>query len=172
MVKYGCYIIKDEFFKKFNDPFLKGNKNENRPHYCCFPDKDNANLFWVIPMSHKSDKYEKIIEKKALQNKPCDIIHIIEIGGNKSAMLIQDMFPITEEYIDRPYTIKGIHLVIKSKKYIEALDKKSINIYRLIHRRVKINPTQPDVLSIKFKLLQELEQKGTSEANNTELHNN
>lgn len=115
-------------------------------------------------MSHKLDKYEKIVEKKAQQNKPCDIIHIIEISGNKSVLLIQDMFPITEEYIERPYTINGIHLVIKNKKYIEVLDKKSINIYRLIHRRVKINPTQPDVLSIKFKLLKELEQQEASKA--------
>ncbi|MGN1416352.1 MAG: hypothetical protein ACI4XF_05890, partial [Oscillospiraceae bacterium] len=86
-----------------------------------------------------------------------DILHIIEIGGSKSVFLIQDMFPITEDYIERPYTINGVPLVIKSQKYRDVLDKKAKNIYRLIHRGVKMNPTQPDVLSIKYKLLSELE---------------
>lgn len=83
MVKYGCYIIKDDFFKKFDDPYLKGNKKESRPHYCCFPDKENDKIFWVIPMSHKIKKYEDIISKRISNNKSCDILHIIEVGGRK-----------------------------------------------------------------------------------------
>lgn len=77
-------------------------------------------------------------------------------------MLIQDMFPITADYIERPYTINNIHLVIKSKKYVEILNKKSANIYRLIHRKVKFNPTQPDALSIKLKLFQEIDDTADS----------
>ena len=38
MEQFGFYIIKDEFFFKFNDPYLKGNKDQNRPHYYCFKD--------------------------------------------------------------------------------------------------------------------------------------
>ncbi len=154
---YGCYIIKDEFFNTFNDKFLKGNKDENRPHYCCFPDKDNDKLFWFIPMSHQIEKYENLINNRIKDKKPCDILQIIEIGNSKSVLLIQDMFPITEKYIERPYTINGVPLIIKSEKYIKVLNRKSQNIYRLIHRGVKLNPTQPDVMSIKSRLLNEIE---------------
>lgn len=34
--KSGFYIIKDQFFEDMNDPYLKGNKSGNRPHYYCF----------------------------------------------------------------------------------------------------------------------------------------
>ncbi len=162
MVNFGCYIIKDDFFRIYNDPFLKGNKNGNRPHYCCFKDNDNKGLFWVIPMSHQIDKYEKLLEKQLKKHKSCDIVFIIKINNDKSAFLIQDMFPITEKYIERPYTINSIHLIIKDKKQIDIINQKAKNIYRLIHRGVKFNPTQPNVLDIKNRLLQELDNINTS----------
>lgn len=38
MKKTGFYIIKDKFFEDMSDPYLKGNKAGNRPHYYCFED--------------------------------------------------------------------------------------------------------------------------------------
>ena len=38
MKKTGFYIIKDKFFEDMPDPYLKGNKAGNRPHYYCFED--------------------------------------------------------------------------------------------------------------------------------------
>lgn len=38
MKKTGFYIIKDSFFDDMNEPYLKGNKKGNRPHYYCFED--------------------------------------------------------------------------------------------------------------------------------------
>ena len=90
------------------------------------------------------------------KGKPCDIIHILKINGDESAFLIQDMFPITDEYIERPYTINGIHLVIKDKNDVDTIRKKANNIYLLIHRKVKLNPTQPDVLTIEKSLIEDL----------------
>lgn len=29
----GFYVIRDKFFEDFPDPYLKGNKEERRPHY-------------------------------------------------------------------------------------------------------------------------------------------
>jgi hypothetical protein len=36
--QFGFYTIKTEFFDKVNDPYLKDNKEETRPHYYCFED--------------------------------------------------------------------------------------------------------------------------------------
>ena len=33
----GFYVIKDQFFVDFPDPYLKGNKGEHRPHYFALP---------------------------------------------------------------------------------------------------------------------------------------
>ena len=60
----------------------------------------------MIPLSSRVDKYRRIMEKKINMGKPCDIIHIVKLDdGRESAFLIQDMFPITEKYIEREYTI-------------------------------------------------------------------
>jgi hypothetical protein len=46
------YIIDDAFFRDFPDPYLKGNHQENRPHYFAFKEV-NTKIFWVIPISSK-----------------------------------------------------------------------------------------------------------------------
>lgn len=51
-----------------SDPFLKGNKQGNRPHYYCFED-DESGIYWIIPLSSRVSKYKKIIEKKKRQGK-------------------------------------------------------------------------------------------------------
>ena len=110
MKKTGFYIIKDKFFEDMPDPYLKGNKAGNRPHYYCFEDSSTG-IYWVIPLSSRIDKYRRIMEKKEKAGKPCDILHIVKLDDSReSAFLIQDMFPITEEYIEREYTIAGNHL--------------------------------------------------------------
>lgn len=43
------------------EPYLKGNKEGNRPHYYCYEDKGTG-LYWMIPLSSKIDKYKKIVE--------------------------------------------------------------------------------------------------------------
>ena len=54
MKKTGFYIIKDNFFTDMPDPYLKGNKAGNRPHYYCFEDSDTG-IFWMIPLSSRID---------------------------------------------------------------------------------------------------------------------
>ena len=60
MKKTGFYIIKDQFFEDMSDPYLKGNKSERRPHYYCFKDT-KENIYWMIPLSSKIDKYRKVM---------------------------------------------------------------------------------------------------------------
>lgn len=125
MKKTGFYIIKDEFFECMNDPYLKGNKSGNRPHYYCLEDSSEG-IYWMIPLSSRIDKYKRIMEKKEKNGKPCDILHIAKLDNNReSAFLIQDMFPITEEYIDRKYTICGKHLTLTSEHTVKEIERKA-----------------------------------------------
>lgn len=110
----GFYIIKDEFFHDMDDPYLKGNKLESRPQYYCFRDTSHE-IYWMIPMSSKIKKYENLIDQRISDGRPCDILHIAKLDtGSESVFLIQDMFPVTEKYIKRPYTISGNHLKLTS----------------------------------------------------------
>ena len=152
MKKAGFYMIKDSFFEVMSDPFLKGNKQGNRPHYYCFED-DESGIYWIIPLSSRVSKYKKIIEKKEKTGKKCDILHIAKLDNDKeSVFLIQDMFPITEDYIEREYTISGNHMVLSSEHTINDINKKAKKIKAMIKRGVKFLPTQVDALKIYNKL--------------------
>ena len=152
MKKTGFYIIKDEFFEDMPDPYLKGNKAGNRPHYYCFEDA-NTGIYWMIPLSSRIDKYRRIMEKKEKDGKPCDILHIVKLDNSReSAFLIQDMFPITEEYIEREYTIDGNHLMLTSEHTVKEIEQKAKIVMGMLKRGIKFTPTQPDAMVILEKL--------------------
>jgi len=153
IIENGFYIIDDQYFLDFPDPFLRGNREENRPHYYCFRE-DNSPILWVIPLSSKVEKYKAEILKKRRAGKPCDVFYILKIAGRESVFLIGDMFPVTENYIKREYTIGNIHLKLKDKHHIFEINKRAKKVLNLIRRKIKFNPTQPDVLKIEQKLLE------------------
>ncbi len=152
MKKTGFYIIKDKFFEDMPDPYLKGNKSGNRPHYYCFKDSSTG-IYWMIPLSSRIDKYRQIMEKKEKAGKPCDILHIVKLDDSReSVFLIQDMFPITEEYIEREYTIAGNHLMLTSEHTARDIEQKARKVIGMLKRGIKFTPTQPDVMAILEKL--------------------
>ena len=154
MKKTGFYIIKDKFFEDMSDPYLKGNKAGNRPHYYCFEDTSRG-IYWMIPLSSQIDKYKRIVEKKEKAGKPCDIIHIVKLDDSRqNAFLIQDMFPISDEYIEREYTIAGNHLMLTSEHTAKEIEQKAKKVMGMLKRGVKFMPTQPNVIAILEKLKQ------------------
>ena len=109
----------------------------------------------MIPLSSRIEKYKRIVEQKEKAGKPCDIIHIVKLDDNlESAFLIQDMFPITDKYIEREYTIAGNHLMLTSEHTAKEIEKKARKVAGMLKRGVKFTPTQPDVMAILKKLLQ------------------
>lgn len=154
MILHGFYILKDAFFELVNDPYLKNNKEGNRPFFYCMKDPDpQKDIYWMIPLSSRISKYQKIIEEKENQNKPCDGLYICFLpNGKESVFLIQDIFPITEKYIDREFTLGGNHLILPYQDDIDVIEKKAKIVRNLIKRGIKLTPTSPDVKSIIKKL--------------------
>lgn len=62
------------------------------------------------------------------------------------------MFPITEEYIEREYTIGGNHLMLTSEHTANEIEQKARKVMGMLKRGVKFTPTQPDVMAILKKL--------------------
>ncbi|MBN4062688.1 MAG: hypothetical protein COA82_02935 [Alkaliphilus sp.] len=151
------YFISDEFFKKINDPCLKINyKNTKRPHYYVIKD-NKTSLYWVVPCSSKVDKFQAIINKKEALNKSANAIKIINIQGKKTALLFQDMFPISEKYFFEQYIRGGQPVFIANPKQVELLQKNAKKIIKMIHRDVKFTPTQPNANLIERVMLNELQ---------------
>lgn len=111
-INVGCfYFIKDSFFDVIDDSELMQNKENGnkRPCYYCFKSKEYDSIIWFIPVSTKIDKYQKIYDKKLqkqikLGKTPSiDTIVFGNVANTYSAFLIQNMFPVTEEYIESQY---------------------------------------------------------------------
>jgi len=134
---------------------LKNNKDGNRPFYYCIKESvDNKTFYWMIPLSSRVEKYQEIITKKEAAHKPCDGLYICKLPNDKmSAFLIQDIFPITEAYIDREYTLGGNHLILPFDKDIAEIEKKAKHVIRLVRKGIKITPTSPDIVSIIEKFI-------------------
>ncbi len=152
MVDAGFYIVSDDFFNKVNDPGLMGNDQENRPHCFCF-EKDG--FYWMIPMSSQVTKYKAIIQNKLSTNKPCDILHVAILDdGKESAFLIQNIFPVTIEFVKREYTIGTNHLRVTSESLKNEIIKKAYNVIKLLEKGIKLLPNQQDIKAIKEKLVE------------------
>lgn len=156
----SLYFVSDDFFAKIQDPYLKINyEDTKRPHYFALKDS-KMELYWLIPCSSKTEKFERLIMKKQEQNKPTDTIQIVKIFGCKTVLLFQDMFPVTAKYIDGQYIKGGQPVRIADSKLIQALEKNAKKIINLLHRGVRFTPTQPDVIRIEKIMLEELQDMG------------
>lgn len=117
------YHIKDCFFEAANDPTLMANKESGgyRPHYICIRDAHRAGLFWAVPISSRVDKYRTIAQKKEARYGSCDTIVIGRFANRDAAFLIQNMFPITDPYVDHIHTIASVPVVLHegTKRQIE-----------------------------------------------------
>lgn len=132
---------------------MKNKEDGNyRPTYYCIRD-NKTDLLWVIPMSSQYNKYKNIVEKKIEKYKKCNTIVLGEFDGKKSVFLLQNMFPITEKYLDHIHTRNNnpVPVKYKTKKIIENYTKDLLNLTRKGYKIVF-----PDILRLEKIMLQEI----------------
>ncbi len=83
-----------------------------RPHFYAIQDKNNLDIYWMIPISSQTEKYKAVIEKKKQRYGKCNTIVIGKFAGKENAFLIQNAFPIIEKYLDHIHTIQGKPVVV------------------------------------------------------------
>ena len=149
--QYGLYIIKDQYFADFpNDKYMQ-NKGENRPH--SYAIKDGDGIYWMIPISSKVDKFRaKIldVESKAGEGR-CFLFAIAPVSGRERAFIISEMFPVTREYILRPYTVNGKAYIIETGEIQKMLSVKALRFLSMVERGKVKSPL--NILDVKRQLL-------------------
>ena len=154
------YFIKDSFFDIIDDSELMQNKENGnkRPCYYCFKSKEYDSIIWFIPVSTKIDKYQKIYDKKLqkqikLGKTPSiDTIVFGNVANTYSAFLIQNMFPVTEEYIESQYIKNKVAIKLSNKLQNEIISK-AIKVLNLYNHGMK-NIVFPDIDRILGQLLE------------------
>ncbi len=159
------YVISDTFFRKVKDPYLmKNHPNGFRPSCFVFCD-DVDNIPWVIPLSTRAGKYDYItvtikneinsatsISKKEELEKKLLGLKKVFVRGHNCYILFQDMFPIHEKYIRRPYMYDG-----KPYSFDKEITEDIINQARIVKELLESGfifvKTQPDIEKIKKMMM-------------------
>ena len=159
MLSEGFYFIKDEYFIDFPDDKLMKNREvinriqHDRP--CFYAFKDNQyDIYWMIPISSRVDKFLRIYNDKVNRYGYCDTIVFGTVLGHNKAFLIQNMCPVTKKYIEGQYfDYRGVpvNLPMPLKQNII---KKAKNV--LTKQRRGINLIFPDVIKIEQKLKEDI----------------
>ena len=156
------YFIKDEFFERFKNCGLLENKeiSDGMPHGrpCCYLFKFeelNEEIYWMIPISSKVEKYKKQYKKSMEKYGMCDNISFCHVLGNERAILPQNLFPVTKQYIDQAYIDKNTNLQISlPKNTIADVNKKA-------RKKIRYNQNgkpfgMSDIIKIYNRLLEDL----------------
>lgn len=109
------YFIKGSFYERFkgcglleNKEIINGKPHSRRP--CCYLFKfsnDSDDVYWMIPISSKVEKYTEQYNKSIEKYGMCDNISFCYILGEKRAILPQNLFPVTKKYIGEMYIDKN-----------------------------------------------------------------
>ncbi|MCD8012846.1 MAG: hypothetical protein LUG99_06690 [Lachnospiraceae bacterium] len=149
------YHIKDEYFDKAQDDKLMQNKENGnyRPTFYCLKDERNP-LLWMVPMSSRWEKFKPIYDRQKERYGRCLTIVLGEYDRKKAAFLIQNMFPVTEYYLDHIHTRNNNPVPVKYSIQREV----STNVKRalLLHSKGK-RVVFPDISRLEKIMLDELE---------------
>lgn len=149
----GLYIIRDEYFARFQNGRLTDNKGAARPNY--YAVKDANGIFWMIPLSTQTAHYkEKAAAHEAKHGVgSCLFYEFANIGSVERVVLVGNMFPVTAEYIERAYTIAGNKYILKDRNAIARIRKKAGRYLSLVNRGVIDSPAC--ILQIRDELLKD-----------------
>lgn len=136
MVVGHFYFLRSEYFEKFPSTNLMNNHSaetglHNRPYFIAF--KENENVFWAVPISSKVRKFADMYARKVARHKRCDTIDFCDILGRKKAVLIQNMIPVSDEYVLNEYADPNdnpVQIAHKDNKRIVRKAKKVLELQR------------------------------------------
>ncbi len=153
------YYLDDKYFLDFKDAYLMQNKEQvngqphDRPCFYAFLD-ESTGLYWMIPFSHNVQKYRVYYNQKVQKYGRCDTIVFGYVLGHEKAFLIQNMCPITKEYIKNEYIDSRSQIAVRIDGALEkSLISKATRVLLLQRNGKKL--IFPDVLSIEKKLLKQ-----------------
>lgn len=150
------YHINDDYFSKVQDGKLMQNKENGtyRPTFLCIEDRKNAGLLWVVPMSTRVEKFQAIHDKQQARYGKCLTIVMGEFDGRAAAFLLQNMFPITEKYLDHVHTRNGNPVPVKHSISQEVRSNMQ-QLRQLIYRGK--NVVFPDIKRLEQIMLAEIQ---------------
>ena len=149
MQEGNLVFVSDDFFNLVNDPYLKINKGKghSRPHYFAFKMRDYDDMYWVVPMTSRARKFDRIVANKKAKKRPTDIFFKTRVRGKERYILFGDMFPVHKKYISEYHSHKQVVKIDYDD--IPKAHKEAKKVIGLLNRGIKFTQTSPDIERIK-----------------------
>lgn len=102
-------FLKDEFFHRFQNQSLMTNKptidgkDHQRPYLIALQDIKNPNIFWAVPFSSKVEKFKLKYQRSIQKYNRCDTLKFGYFKNRLNVFLLQNMCPITINYVNKHY---------------------------------------------------------------------
>lgn len=106
MLLAQLYFLSDQYYLDFPDDKLMKNKDmidgvlHNRPCFFAFQDSKIDEIYWIVPISSRTEKFKQIEQNKIKKYGICNTIRFGTVLGRDAAFLIQNMCPATERYLN------------------------------------------------------------------------
>lgn len=159
----------------------KANGNA-RPCLVAFQDKNMNDIYWCIPISSQVEKYDSIYKKKiqnqinkGIKNPKCDTICFGNVLGKRRAFLIQNMFPVSKEYISNIYVVKENQkkvqvsenikndIIIHAKKALKAAKRNPEILYTDVNKLYSLLEKEQQLHKEKFVIPETADKKAVPE---------
>lgn len=153
-LKSDVYFVDELFFDQIKEPAFQDDyvNKGRRPFYVVFQD-EMPDVYWLIPLCSRAEKYKGVIEEREKAGKRCDILHIAELSNHKeSVFMIQNLFPITRKHLDRPVLCEGKPLLLPSGKDRMVIEEKARHVRECTSKGIVMSQCQPDINAIYEKL--------------------
>lgn len=155
------YFLSDQYYQDFPDDKLMQNKDvingipHNRPCFFAFKDSKIADIYWIVPISSKFEKFKRVEQDKIKKYGHCNTIRFGTVLGRNTAFLIQNMCPATSKYLTA-YIDKNKCPIRIDGRVAADVEKNARNVLAMAKRGVKV--IFPDVFKIYHGLEQQLQQ--------------
>ncbi len=152
------YFLSNQYYLDFPDEKLMKNKEmikgnpHNRPCFFAFHDIKNPDIYWVVPISSKYEKFKKIEQDKIQKYGRCNTIRFGIVLGRNTAFLIQNMCPATGRYLTA-YVDKNNCPIRIDNRIAADVEKHARTVLAMAKRGAKV--VFPDI----FKIYRSLEEQ-------------
>lgn len=157
------YFLSDQYYRDFPDEKLMKNKDvtneviHSRPCFFAFKDSKIADIYWIVPISSRYEKFKRIEQDKIKKYGRCNTIRFGMVLGRNTAFLIQNMCPATSKYLTAYLDKNGCPIRIDDR-VVSDVERNARNVLAMAKRGAKV--IFPDVFKIYHGLEQQLAREG------------
>lgn len=150
------YFVDDSFFAFAGDPLLMSNKEDGIKRPCFLAIEQGDGIIWMVPVTSKVAKFRSIYARKICSHGKCDTLVFGSLLGRDCVFLIQNIFPITSEFLSGEYiqTSNGVPVAVPAPVAADVKSKAKKVLAMVKHGTRGL--VFPDVIDLERRLKERL----------------